>query len=75
MIKVIKFIYIMGCASYKSSHSLLIVPDFSQTRKGPTREDELRLIDEIFTESPSEYVKLNIDLNKLRNRRLNQKLV
>lgn len=73
MIKIIILINKMGCTSYKSSHALAIVPDFRQTRKGPTRADELRLIDEVFTESHSEYVKLKLDLNEFRTKRLNIK--
>ena len=63
----------MGCISHKSTKPLLVLPNFRATKKEINREDELNHIDQIFTESQQEYVKLSLESNNFRSKRLSLK--
>ena len=63
----------MGCFSHKSFRPLLDVPDFRVIKKEFNREDILNQIDEIFTTSKKEYVRLSLESNIFRLKRLKLK--
>ena len=63
----------MGCLPLKSSQPILDVPDFTLTRKRSNRKDELRFIDEFFTDCQNNYVLLSLESNILRSTRISSR--
>ena len=60
----------MGCSPLKKSRPLLDVPDFTITKKGYSKEDELNHLDDFFAEYESDYVRLSLESNTFRSKRL-----